>query len=101
MERGSPALKGFRFDNLLLIFYTCRRGQNSDRRGDKMVWEKLFGSKENSSSEEGTGNVVIRVEVGGKTYVRRYADLESAQLRFPQYLADLAALQTRQDEDER
>ena len=52
----------------------------------------LFG-REDSPEEEGDGPVVIRVEVNGRTFTRRYPDRETAQLRFPQYLSDLAALQ--------
>ncbi len=57
-----------------------------------MRLSRLFGRGDEETPEEGVGNVVIRVEVGGKTYVQRYADLEMAQIRFPQYLADLQAL---------
>jgi hypothetical protein len=42
--------------------------------------------------DEGEGDIVIRVEVNGKVYTRRYPDLQMAQIRFPQYLADLEAL---------
>ena len=48
-----------------------------------------------SSEDEGEGPVVLKIEYRGKTYTRRYPDFETAQLRFPQYLADLAVLSDR------
>lgn len=57
-----------------------------------MSLKRLFGLEEENPEEEGEGKIVIRVEVNGKTYTRRYPDLQMAQIRFPQYLADLAAL---------
>lgn len=57
-----------------------------------MNLKRLLGFDEQPPEDEGEGPVVIRVEVNGKTFVRRYPDLDTAQLRFPQYLADLAAL---------
>lgn len=60
---------------------------------------RIFGRDEDEENKREPGNVVIRVEVNGKTYTQRYADMEMAQIRFPQYLADLAALQSRQSEE--
>ena len=57
-----------------------------------MNLKRLLGFDEEIPDDEGEGPVVIRVEVNGKTYVRRYPDLDMAHLRFPQYLADLAVL---------
>lgn len=57
-----------------------------------MSLKRLFGLEDEHPEEEGEGPVVIRVEVHGKTYTRRYPDLDTALLRFPQYLADLTAL---------
>lgn len=54
--------------------------------------KQLFGGDREPSGEEGEGPVVLKVEFRGKTYTRRYPDFETAQLRFPQYLADLTAL---------
>jgi hypothetical protein len=57
-----------------------------------MNFKHLFGLKEEMPEDEGEGPVVIRVEFHGKIYTRRYPDLDTAQIRFPQYLSDLAAL---------
>lgn len=57
-----------------------------------MNLKRLLGFDEDIPEDEGEGPVVIRIEVNGKTFIRRYPDLDIAQLRFPQYLADLAAL---------
>lgn len=57
-----------------------------------MSLKRLFGLEDEHSDEEGEGPVVLRIEFRGKTYTRRYPDLDTAQLRFPQYLSDLAAL---------
>lgn len=57
-----------------------------------MSLRRLVGLQDESPTEEGEGPVVIRIEFRGKTYTRRYPDLDTAQLRFPQYLSDLAAL---------
>lgn len=57
-----------------------------------MSLKRLFGLEDETPEEEGEGPVVVRIEFKGKTYTRRYPDLDTAQLRFPQYLADLAAL---------
>jgi hypothetical protein len=61
-----------------------------------MSLKRLFGLENEPPEEEGEGNIVIRVEVNGKIYTRRYPDLQMAQIRFPQYLADLAALHSGQ-----
>lgn len=65
-----------------------------------MRLDKLFGLGRDDDEDEGEGKVVIRVEVEGKTYTRRYHDMEMAQLRFPQALADLAVLHSRTSEEE-
>ena len=57
-----------------------------------MNFKRLLGMETGSSEDEGEGPVVLKIEYQGKTYTRRYPDFETAQLRFPQYLADLAAL---------
>ncbi len=57
-----------------------------------MDLKRLFGLEDAIPNEEGEGPVILRIEFQGKTYTRRYLDLDTAQLRFPQYLADLAAL---------
>jgi hypothetical protein len=58
-----------------------------------MSLKRLFGFGDDENPEdEGEGPVVLRVEVHGKTYTRRYPDLDMALLRFPQFLNDLAAL---------
>ncbi len=57
-----------------------------------MVFRKLFGQDDEEANGDPEGKVIIRIEVDGKTYVQRYADLEMAQIRFPQYLADLIAV---------
>jgi len=54
--------------------------------------KRLFGLDEDIPEDEGEGPVVIRIEINGKIYIRRYPDLDVAQMRFPQYLSDLAAL---------
>ena len=59
-----------------------------------MVMRRIFGRGE--EPEGRPGQVTIRVEVGGKTHVQTYDDLDMALLRFPQYLADLNALYARQ-----
>ena len=60
-----------------------------------MNFKRLLGMETGSSEDEGEGPVVLKIEYRGKTYTRRYPDFETAQLRFPQYLADLAALSDR------
>ena len=58
-----------------------------------MSLKRLFGLEDDhSAEEEGEGPVVIRIEFHGKIYTRRYPDLDTAQLRFPPYLSDLATL---------
>ena len=57
-----------------------------------MSLKRLFGREDQSPEDEGEGPVVLRVEFKGKTYTRRYPDLDTAQLRFPAYLSDLATL---------
>lgn len=47
---------------------------------------------EGPPEDEGEGPIAIRVEVGGKVYTRRYADLDMAQIRFPSFLAELNLL---------
>ncbi|HLK57470.1 MAG TPA: hypothetical protein VKU00_12965 [Chthonomonadaceae bacterium] len=64
-----------------------------------MVFRKLFGRGEETSKER-PGSVTIRVEFGGKSFAYTYDDLEMAQVRFPQVLADLNALYSRQIADE-
>lgn len=64
-----------------------------------MSLKRLFGLEDEEPEEEGEGRIVIRVEVNGKTYTRRYPDLQMAQIRFPQYLADLAALHSEETSD--
>lgn len=63
-----------------------------------MVFRKIFGHPEVPGVRN--RSVTIRVEVGGKTHVQTYDDLDMALLRFPQYLADLNALYARQLENE-
>lgn len=58
----------------------------------------LFGSKDESPEDEGDGPIVIKIEFRGRTYTRRYPDLDTAQLRFPRYLSDLAALHRNAEE---
>ena len=60
-----------------------------------MNFKRLLGMETGSSEDEGEGPVVLKIEYRGKTYTRRYPDFETAQLRFPQYLADLAVLSDR------
>ena len=57
-----------------------------------MNLKRLFGMDDPIPEDEGEGPVVIRIEFHGKIYTRRYPDLDTAQLRFPLYLSDLAAL---------
>ena len=57
-----------------------------------MNLKRLFGLEDDKPEEEGEGPVVIRIEVQGKIFTRRYPDLDTAQLRFPPYLSELAAL---------
>ena len=57
-----------------------------------MSLKRLFGLEDEPPEEEGEGPVVIRIEYKGKIFTRRYPDLDTAQLRFPQYLSDLASL---------
>lgn len=57
-----------------------------------MRLKHLFGLEDDQPQDEGEGPIVIRVEFAGKTFTRRYPDLDTAQLRFPQYLSELAAL---------
>ena len=57
-----------------------------------MNFKHMFGLKDEMPDDEGEGPVVIRVEFDGKVRTRRYPDLDMAQLRFPPYLSDLAAL---------
>jgi hypothetical protein len=63
-----------------------------------MSLKRLFGLEDQPPEEEGEGPVVIRIEFQGKVYTRRYPDLDTAQLRYPQYLSDLVALH-RNDTD--
>ena len=63
-----------------------------------MVFRKIFGHNQEPAPQR--GHVTIRVEVGGKTHIQTYDDLDMALLRFPQYLADLNALYSRQLGDE-
>ena len=57
-----------------------------------MNLKHLLGMENKSPEDEGEGPVVLKIEYRGKTYTRRYPDFETAQLRFPLYLADMAAL---------
>jgi hypothetical protein len=57
-----------------------------------MNLKHLFGLEDDEPEDEGEGPVIIRIEFQGKIYTRRYTDLDTAQLRFPQNLSDLAAL---------
>ena len=57
-----------------------------------MNLKRLLGLENQNSEDEGEGPVAVMIEFRGKTYTRRYPDFETAQLRFPQYLSDLAAL---------
>lgn len=59
---------------------------------DEMGLRKLFGRGDDDETPQEEGGVTIRVEVNGKTYRQWYPDLAMAQIRFPQYLADLNAL---------
>ena len=59
---------------------------------EPMNLKRLFGLEDENPAEEGEGPVSIQIEFQGKTYTRRYPDLDTAQLRFPQFLSDLAAL---------
>jgi hypothetical protein len=63
------------------------------------MFGRLFGKGEAVQEGEGEGPIVIRVEFHGRTFVQRYSDLEMAQIRFPQYLADLTALYGRETRD--
>ena len=57
-----------------------------------MNFKRLLGMDNENPEDEGEGPVVLKIEFRGKTYTRRYPDFETAQLRFPQYLSDLATL---------
>ena len=57
-----------------------------------MNLKRLLGLEDDKPEEEGEGLVILRIEFQGKIYMRRYPGLDTAQLRFPQYLSDLAAL---------
>jgi hypothetical protein len=57
-----------------------------------MSLKRLFGLEDEKPEDEGEGPIVIRIEFQGKTYTRRYPDLDTALLRYPQYLSELAAL---------
>lgn len=57
-----------------------------------MNFKRLLGLEEETPEDEGEGPVVLKIEFRGKTYTRRYPDFETAQMRFPQYLADLASV---------
>lgn len=57
-----------------------------------MNFKRLLGMENASPEDEGEGPVVLMIEFHGKTYTRRYPDFETAQMRFPQYLADMAVL---------
>ena len=59
---------------------------------ENMNLKRLFGLDEETPEEEGEGPVVLTLEFQGKRYTRRYPDLDTAQLRFPSFLSDLAAL---------
>lgn len=61
---------------------------------------RLFGGHDEESSEREAGGVEIRVAFRGKVFTQRYADLDMAQLRFPQYLADLNAVHGREFTEE-
>ena len=63
-----------------------------------MVLRRLFGHGEDAPKER-PGSVTIRVEFGGKSFVHTYDDLDMAQVRFPQALADLNALYSREIAD--
>ena len=63
-----------------------------------MNLKRMLGFEEEIPEDEGEGQIVIRVEIGGKTYTRRYPDLQTAQMRFPQYLSDLATLHSNATE---
>jgi hypothetical protein len=54
--------------------------------------KRLFGLDGPDPADEGEGPVAITIEFRGKSYTRRYPDFETAQMRFPQYLADLTTL---------
>ena len=57
-----------------------------------MNLKRLLGLGNDKPEDEGEGPVVLTIEFRGKTYTRRYPDFETAQMRFPQYLADMASL---------
>ena len=61
---------------------------------------RLFGGHDEEAEDEGTGGVEIRISFRGKVFTQRYADLDMAQLRFPQYLADLNAVHGREFTEE-
>ena len=64
-----------------------------------MVLRKLFGHGDEEHREH-PGAVTIRVEFGGKSFVHTFEDLDMAEMRFPQILADLNALYSREIADE-
>jgi len=66
--------------------------RGKEEQEQTMRLKQLFGLDDKKPEEEGEGPIVIRVEFDGKTFTRRYPDLDTAQLRFPQYLSELAAL---------
>jgi hypothetical protein len=57
-----------------------------------MNLKRLLGLGKENPEDEGEGPVVLTIAFRGKSYTRRYPDFETAQLRFPQYLSDLATL---------
>jgi len=57
-----------------------------------MNFKRMFGLGDPNPAEDGEGPVAITIEFRGKTYTRRYPDFETAQMQFPQYLADMATL---------
>ncbi len=63
-----------------------------------MNLKHLFGLDEEPLEEEGNGSVVLTIAFNGKTYTRRYPDLDTAQLRFPQYLSEIAVLHRSSEE---
>ncbi|MCW3099944.1 MAG: hypothetical protein JWL77_5562 [Chthonomonadaceae bacterium] len=57
-----------------------------------MNFKRLLGMTDQHPEDEGEGPVVLTIEFRGKTYTRRYPDFETAQMRFPEFLADMATL---------
>ena len=54
--------------------------------------KRMLGLDHQNPTDDGEGPVAITIEFRGKTYTRRYPDFGTAQMQFPQYLADMASL---------